>query len=92
MRATLLTVADIHRVTTPEAMSSDGFKAKQALTKWAAEMLAVAKPQAKAALKPLKPVDSSLNYVPSFNNNSAAAAQRASSDRLDAVSNLSMPT
>lgn len=32
------------------------------------------------------------DYVGAFTSNSAAAAQRASTDRLESVSNLSMPT
>lgn len=32
------------------------------------------------------------DYVGSFMSNSAASAQRSSTDRLEAVSNLSMPT
>jgi len=91
MRPTRLTAAAVNRIAAP-AYTPENAQATHVLAKWAAEMMAVAKPQPKAGLKPLKPSDNGLNYVPSFNNNSAAAAQRASSDRLDAVSNLSMPT
>lgn len=42
--------------------------------------------------KALKAGPQTGDYLPSFTNNSAAASQRGPTDRLEATSNLGMPT